>query len=169
MALVINFRKETCLGISNPTHFPKKHVFLYLPLQILWCFIYRCCYLSFSDALSCRIVESRPHDGSGPASLPRAINSLSLSLDRDFKRSVKNCEILNSGGNIFCNIKILYIFLFVNCFVHKKIIGEQEGGRKKFIGCQLFAGDKANTNCLDANTNLFVCTDKYTCWLRQEL
>ena len=75
----------------------------------------------------------------------------------------KNCEILNSGGNIFCKIKILYIFIFVNCFVHKKIIGEQEGGRKKFIGCQLFAGDKANTNCLDANTNLFVCTDKYTC------
>ena len=75
----------------------------------------------------------------------------------------KNCEILNSGGNIFCEIKILYIFIFVNCFVHKKIIGEQEGGRKKFIGCQLFAGDKANTNCLDANTNLFVCTDKYTC------
>ena len=68
-----------------------------------------------------------------------------------------------------------------NClFTRKKIIGEQEKGRKKFIGWQLLAGDKQKAIVWEykyfcfriqifllQNTNIFASEDKYFCFRRQ--
>jgi hypothetical protein len=60
---------------------------------------------------------------------------------------------------VYFFVCLSYVFYHEDClFTGKKIIGEQEKGRKKFIGWQLLAGDKQKA---------IVWEYKYFCFKRQ--